>query len=368
MNTDAASEQPSTAAQKLVGTTIPGGWVVTRMTPRAGTEGATSLTGSFFSIGYIVSNGKTEAFLKVIDVPRVLQVSVGVGGSLIQRMKLVADSHTFECDILAVCQKARLDRIIRILDQGELPPPPGETYSIPYILFELADGDVRKIVSRSNKIDDAWRFKVLHDVAVGIQQLHSQKISHQDLKPSNVLLFEKTNEGAKIGDLGRASRIGMDASHDGNEIPGDVTYAPPEQVYGVIPENWGDRRESCDLYHLGSLATFMFTGSKPTDYYVRALPPQIKPHRWAGAGVCNYQMALPFLIAAFTNYIDAIRRDLPDWAADELSQIITHACHPDYSVRGDPGARQRAGRPIGVETFVSRFDRLAKWAEIELRR
>ena len=63
-----------------------------------------------------------------------------------------------------------------------------------------------------------------------------------------------------------------------------------------------------------------------------------------------------------------IKKDFPDWASDELSQIVINACNPDYLNRGDPDAKKRAGSPIGIEAFVSRFDRLSKRAMIETRR
>lgn len=349
-----------------MGQSLPGGYTITRQLPRPGSAGATDLTGSWFSIGYIASNGNKEAFLKVIDVQQALAAQPG--STLMERLKQVADSHSFECSILDICSKAKLDRIVRILDKGELPPPHGAFIPIPYILFELADGDVRKIVSRTSKIDDAWRFRVLHNVAVGLQQLHGQQIAHQDLKPSNILLFEQDGKGAKIGDLGRASRRGMDAGHDEFSIAGAKNYAPPEQVYGIRPERWEDRREGCDLYHLGSLATFMFSGTTPTDYYLQVLSPEIRPAIWLGSSTCDYQTALPILTSVFTAFVDLITQDIPPWARDELSQIIVNACNPDYTKRGDPDARKRTGNPIGIDAFVSRFDRLSKRAEVELRR
>ena len=356
------SPQPS---WDLVGHTLPDGWKIVRQLPRPGEAGAEDLTGSFFSIGYIAAKGKKEAFLKVIDVARALTIQ-DPNSTLMERLKLVTESHSFECTILDICTRAKLDRVVMILDKGELPPPPGTFIPVPYILFELADGDVRKIVSKTNKLDDAWRFRVLHDVAVGLQQLHGQQIAHQDLKPSNVLLFGETGGGAKIGDLGRASHKGTGAGHDEFAIAGARQYAPPEQAYGIIPERWEDRREGCDMYHLGTLTTFLFAGITPTDYYHRAMSQDIRPPLWRGNGTCDYQTALPVLTASFTEFIEVLRPDLPAWAGEELCSIIFNACNPDYSKRGDPDARKRVGSPLGIETFISRFARLSKMAEIEI--
>jgi serine/threonine protein kinase len=354
------------ATSNLVGQKTPGGWTIVRQLPRPGEVGAEDQTGSWFSIGCIATKDGNEAFLKVIDVERALAPREGT--TVMERLKEVADSHGFECSILDICTKAKLDRIVRILEKGELPPLPGTLAPMPFILFELADGDVRKIVSRSNKLDDAWRLQVLHDVAVGLQQLHGQEIAHQDLKPSNVLIFDGAGKGAKIGDLGRASRKGMEANHDNLVIAGARNYAPPEQVYGIVPEQWVDRRESCDLYHLGTLSMFVFAGVTPTDRYLQALHEDIRPRSWRGKGTCDYASALPVLTATLSALVEEIKPDLPEWSQDELAQIFMNACNPDYKKRGDSDARKRVGNPSGIDTFVSRFDRLAKRALVELRK
>ncbi|SDP90866.1 Protein kinase domain-containing protein [Rhodoferax sp. OV413] len=355
-------------ASKLVNERLDGGWTVVEQLTRPGELGAEDLTGSWFSFGYVAEKGGKKAFLKVVDVERALADDGKT--SLMNRLKNLTDVHTFECDILDVCTKARLDKVVQILGKGEIPAAANAPMGIPipYILFEHAEGgDARKLVSRSNKIDDAWRLSVLHQVAVGIQQLHSQDIAHQDLKPSNILLFSKDGSNAKIGDLGRASRKGTDTKHDLENWAGSTRYAPPEQVYGLIPEHWVDRREGCDLYHLGSLAIFLFTGVSLTSYYVSNISKDVLPKAWTGNGTCDYKTALPVLTSVFTSFIDNVCCALPEWGKAELSQIIISACNPDFTKRGDLNARKKQGNPIGIETFVSRFDRLAKRALVEVR-
>jgi serine/threonine protein kinase len=367
---------PLRPIDNLVGTTLANNWTIVSKLPAPGTAGAEDLTGSFFSVGYIAATGSKEkgtyreAFLKIIDVSMALEPSPlwDPRMGFIERLKSITDSHSFECTILEVCEKANLDRIVRILLKGDLPPPTGMFMPVPYILFELADGDVRKVVSRTNRVDDAWRLHVLHDVAVGLLQLHGQEIAHQDLKPSNVLIFDDAGKGAKIGDLGRASKRGTAAAHDGAEVAGALLYAPPEQIFGLVPPRWEDRREGCDLYHLGTLVCFLFSGMTPTAHYLRTIDDAIRPGRWDGQGRCDYATALPLLTTAFTEFVATIRKDFPTWAADELTDAVMHACHPDYNRRGDPASRARTGSPIGIDTFASRFNRLAKRAEIEIRR
>lgn len=356
-----------TPASDLLGRTIDDGWVISEKLPRPGEAGAEDLTGSCFSIGYIATKGKKKAFVKVIDIQSVLD-DKDSGLGIVARLKRMTDRHTFESIILDVCKKAKLDRIVHVIAFGELEPT-GDVLgiAIPYIMFELADGDVRKAMGVSNKIDDAWRFRILHDVAVGIQQLHQNEIAHQDIKPSNVLVFSDAASRAKIGDLGRSSRRGMQAEHDAFEIPGAPRYAPPEQIFGVTPERWEDRREGCDVYHLGSLAAFLFSGMTLSVHLAQALRPEMRPFHWGGKGGCDYETALPILKAALADFVLSIQGQFPAWSSDELSQIILTACDPDYRMRGDPAARRRTGRPIGIDAYVSRFDRMAKQASVKSR-
>jgi serine/threonine protein kinase len=351
----------------LVGQTIANGWKIVERLPRAGEPGAEDQTGGFFSVGYIAVKGNKKAFVKAIDVQGVL-LDRSSGKKLVERLKEMSDRHTFESTILTVCKRAKLDRIVEVLASDEVDLPNSlHGIPVPFIMFEMADGDVRKAISASDKIDAAWKFKVLHDVALGIQQLHRNDIAHQDLKPSNVLLFSDGPAKAKIGDLGRSSRRGLTAEHDGLHVPGAVSYAPPEQIFGITPERWEDRREGCDVYHLGSLAAFLFTGVGLSVYLAQALPVEMRPHLWGGQSGSDYESAVPLLKKALTEFVRDAQSQFPVWAADELAQIILCACDPDYRVRGDVAARRRVGNPVGIDAFVSRFDRLAKSAAVKTR-
>jgi eukaryotic-like serine/threonine-protein kinase len=361
---------PTTAASglALIGSKLCDGWEIVTELPRPGSVGATELTGGFFSIGCIANRsttlGSEKAFVKVIDVAKAAEL---YPNDFMKGMQLITSAYTNECSILHVCETARLDRIVRVLGKGQLQPEGGRPYPLPYIIFEHADGDLRKLISASAPFEDAWKLRVLHDVAVGLQQLHQQKIAHQDLKPSNVLVFNIDGEGAKIGDLGRASLQGLAAPHDGPNIAGACAYAPPEQAYGIYAARWEDQRESCDLYHLGSLTCFLLSGRLPNEHFCRHIDKTILPVVWGGLGKSEFNLVLPFFREALTSFVAEIALDFPPWGKEELSQIIINTCNPDYEKRGDPGARARTGSPLGLDTFVSRFDRLARRALVKTR-
>jgi serine/threonine protein kinase len=354
----------------LLGTTVDNGWVVVEVLPEPGSSAAPELTGGYFSLQCIVerpieAKKKERAFLKVIDP---YKAAMMFAGDVMKGLKAATDAHAMETSILDVCKKAKLDRIVKVLQSGQLPPAEIGRLPRPYILFEMADGDLRKLVGRAGNFDVAWKLRVLHDVAVGLQQLHQEKIAHQDLKPSNVLVFNDAGEGAKIGDLGRSSRQGFIAPHDGEAIAGARSYAPPEQAFGFMAPRWEDRREGCDLYHLGSLAFYLLCGKVPNEHYVSTLSNDLLPRLWQGSGKADYKTALPFFTSSLASFVLAVREDFPVWGRDELSTILFNACHPDYEKRGDPDARGRVGSPLGIETYVSRFDRLSRWALVNIQR
>src|SRR5579859_1957573 len=242
-------------AHNLVGTMLPDGWLLTEKA-RQGFVGPDE-TGGHFSVGYIAEKDGKQAFVKVFDLGGALMQNAG---NVMQAMMMLGQNHQYECQLLDICNAAHLDRIVQVLGRGQasITTSQGLSTPIPYIIFERAASDIRRALHKANVIEDAWRLTMLHHVAVGVQQLHGQQIAHQDIKPSNVLIFESGGESAKLADLGRASRNdGLSAAHDSLAIAGDFNYAPPEQAYGVFAPEWRDRREGCDLYHLGALLAFV---------------------------------------------------------------------------------------------------------------
>src|SRR5690606_6598666 len=82
---------------------------------------------------------------------------------------------------------------------------------------------------------------------------------------------------SKLADLGRAHCKTIEAPHDILAMPGARSYAPPEQLYGF---SIGDRiraRAAADLYLVGSMAHFLFTGLMLTPQVVERLRAEHRP-------------------------------------------------------------------------------------------
>lgn len=354
-----------TAAESLEGVQLDSGWRVVSKQDRPDGH-----TGGNFSVGYIAEGPDGQpGFLKALDFERVLQ---SAASDPARAMQHATEAFNYERDLLVTCRDAGLSRIVRLLTQGTYQTPAskgGSGTPVQYMVFELADSDVRGMAALSRQMDYAWTLKVLHDTAVGVKQLHGHRISHQDIKPSNVLLFQ--SDGAKLGDLGRSvdGRSPDTRLHETLPIAGALPYAPPEALYGYIPQDWHLRRAATDFYQFGNLAYFFFTGSNVTAETKTRLNEAHTWESWGGA----YQEVLPYLIEAFDSVIAEFQPGLPDNLASELRGTIYECCHPDPHLRGISSTRPNAGMlsrldRIAAERLVSRLDRLRARTEIEVRR
>ena len=138
---------------------------------------------------------------------------------------------------------------------------------MPYLIFQRAEGDIRDKLDKwkefEKKFDLAWALRSLHHIAIGLQELHGMRIAHQDIKPSNVLVFKL--EESKLTDLGSASQVGKPSKSDRMPVAGDVSYAIPEQWYGWSQSLDFENRYLVDLYRLGSLIFFFFADLSAMD-------------------------------------------------------------------------------------------------------
>ncbi|XP_026168030.1 receptor-interacting serine/threonine-protein kinase 3-like isoform X2 [Mastacembelus armatus] len=102
-------------------------------------------------------------------------------------------------------------------------------------------------------------FRLAHQVAVGMNFLHSKKLMHSDLKPSNVLLTDDFN--AKLADFGfsRVSTSALNCNTETTEVAGgSFKYMPPEAFdisYRPV--------RSFDIYSYGILLWSVFSGEEP---------------------------------------------------------------------------------------------------------
>ncbi len=309
-------------------------------------------TGGHFSKGYVVEHKDgRRGFLKALDYTAAFQQP-----NTANVLLAMTQAYVFEKTLCLKCN--HLSRVTRAIGSGSVDVNPHLQFQkVEYLIFELADGDIRAHLDLQAKLDAAFIINTLHHVAVGLKQLHTANIAHQDLKPSNVLVFS-SRVGSKICDLGRAWDKSTTALHDSWQIAGDTTYAPPEFLYGAVPNDERARRFGCDLYHLGSLLVFCFTRAHTNALIFNNLSPVHRPVSWGG----TYDGVLPFVLAAFELALDEFALNVPEFLRESLRQCVLELCNPDPSERGHP--KNRFMSQWSLERYVSCFNKLASDAKL----
>ena len=338
-------------AHHLLGRTLEGAWSVVASVPRSPTD-----TGGNFSVSYLVEHedGRT-AFLKALDYSAALRRPDAA-----RVLQAMTESYNFERDVLDDCERRGMSRIVRVYGSGTLLEPEFG-HAVDYLIFEPAHGDVRRALDAMDAFDVTWALRACHHAAVAVQQLHSAQLAHQDVKPSNLLVFD---DGlAKLGDLGRSSRRGTAAPHDALAVRGDPAYAPPELLYGHVDPDWRMRCQACDVYLLGSLILFIFTRTQTTAELMRRLPMALRPPKYRGSFAGTYADALPYLVNAFDEVAESFIAQLRGQRAAELAEHFRALCHPDLAQRGDAIQRRRGLNPYELRRVISRLDVLTREAQ-----
>ena len=341
------------AADQLMDLELDGGWVVEHKFVRPNNS-----SGGNFSVGYGVRSGERVGFLKAFDFSEAFEV----GNDPMVTLQKLTTVYIHEKELLTECGEKKLSNVVLAIDHGSVTVPnlskmEGHVY---YLIFELATCDARIQRDISKTKDSFWAIEVIKDATLGLWQVHRHMIAHQDIKPSNILVY--SDGVSKIADFGRASKRGKFALHDNTPIPGDRTYAPPELLYGFTDPDFNVRRFGCDLYMLGNLIGFMFTGSNVTALMLDQLGQQHHPSNWAG----TYAEVLPYLENAFAKLIFELTSKLDAQVGSEILPLVKELCAPNINKRGIPSRIGKSDQ-YSLERYVSRIDLISKRFEIAKR-
>jgi serine/threonine protein kinase len=334
----------------LKGLALPDGWEVLSAIDRDPNS-----TGGNFSHGYIVQNqAGAKAFLKALDFAEALNAPDPAFA-----LQYLTEAFNFERQVMRRCSERKLDRVVLAITDGMIRVPGCSIAGgiVQYLIFELADGDLRSTANAAAHFETAWLLRALHHMATGLTQLHGQQIAHQDLKPSNVLVFD--SKIAKIGDLGRAALKGSFPPHEDEEVAGDKTYAPPELLYHYVDPDWNRRRLGCDAYLLGSMVVFCFLGTAMTPLVHAQLHPGHHWSSWSG----TYDEVLPYVRDAFDKAVAAFEAAVAGEMRERLTAIVRELCEPDPRLRGHPRERWNISTQYSLVRYRETFDLLASRAE-----
>lgn len=115
----------------------------------------------------------------------------------------------------------------KTLEDLNLPPNSVSNHNYSLLLMELApNGDIK-----NKQYSEDYLWKLIHDVAAALHELHSNNFMHLDVSPSNILLMD---DKFKLSDFGTMERVGN--FREGCEGAGP--YVSPEALnypFGPYP-------------------------------------------------------------------------------------------------------------------------------------
>ncbi|KAN0019805.1 hypothetical protein ACTFIU_003027 [Dictyostelium citrinum] len=102
------------------------------------------------------------------------------------------------------------------------------------------------------KLNPLMMYKMIHDLSLGMEHLHSIQMLHRDLTSKNILLDEFKN--IKIADFGLATTLSDDMTLSGITNP---RWRSPELTKGLV------YNEKVDVYSFGLVVYEIYTGKIP---------------------------------------------------------------------------------------------------------
>lgn len=307
----------------LEGRTLKSGWrVLKRLEPKNNRQKGK------FSVCYMVEKDGQQRFMKVMDINEHIH-RLEPDETQADAFKRVLDQYVYERDVCNLCKGKHLSNITVVLEAGDESLDEDVFVPMYYLIFEKADGDVVDAMEDSAKLDFAWRLKSLHSVAVGLQQLHTAGITHEDIKPSNILTFND-KETTKVGDLGCSTCDTLHSPFEAERFPGDKNYAPPERAYKFHIEDIKLSKKLTDCYLLASLITYYITGMSLNGLIMQFVPESHKPDNYSG----SIDEIKSYLDMAFSKALELLREDIP---FDELKDLLVGVVRQ----LGDPDPKRR---------------------------
>lgn len=202
---------------------------------------------------------------------------------------------------------ARLNHphIVRIIDVFE------ENGTAYYVMEYVAGGSLSDRVGRQGALSEPEATRYIRQVADALNYIHTQRMTHLDVKPANIMLTDK--DEAVLIDFGLAKQYDSATGHQTSSTPVGISegYAPLEQyMQGGV----GEFSPETDVYALGATYYKLLTGQTPPSASTvneDGLP--LEPLKSRGVS--------PQVITAITHAMEGRRRDRPKTVAEFLAEF-----------------------------------------------
>jgi eukaryotic-like serine/threonine-protein kinase len=157
---------------------------------------------------------------------------------------------------LELCAQAQVRHpgVVAILDQNT-------DVGRPYVIMELLRGNLRERLDATGGkgLPVPQAVRIFLQLAYALRAAHAQGLTHQNIKPENVLFDAYGN--AKIGDFGLSRVIEIESSKGMPQVyvgTGSLSYLAPELIVKAK-----DAGGAADVYGVGILLYEMLTGAIP---------------------------------------------------------------------------------------------------------
>ena len=191
-----------------------------------------------------------------------------------------------------------------------------------FIAYEYVPGKTMRQALAAGELDDRDSIEAAAQLLDALAHAHAKGIVHRDVKPSNVLLGESSDVDVRLLDFGLAQMDEFDTLTAVGDVPGTLTYVPPERLKGEIAT------EAADIWAVGVMLWEALAGRHPFRSSNAA-----GTQRRIVAGAPPLETVRPDLAEPI---LDAVARalDLDPTRRPKAAQLAAE-------LRGQPGKRRR---------------------------
>ncbi len=188
-----------------------------------------------------------------------------------------------------------------------------------FLVMEYVDGKNLRELCAGGKLAPGRAFAILKQIGAALTFAHSLDVVHRDLKPDNVIVFDRGTDRdlVKVIDFGIARMSsafggGQTALTKAGAIFGTPDYMAPEQAMGQAVD------ARADQYSLGAMAYELFTGKPP--YASDNVTSLLYMH--VGAPIPRVDAAAPDVSPVVADVVEKMMGKLPDERYASVAEAI----------------------------------------------